>query len=381
VSGPSTTSTGLLRRLAGATLLLATSLLVSALLAEGALRLLAASGNRVARQVAAADPDAVKVEPFGAFGYRQRPGAVLHYGNGTSASANRLGFRGPDVTVPKPAGVYRIVLLGESSTHGWYVNDDQTIDAYLRAVLAGERPDLRVEVVDLAYDGYDSYQMWQRLAHDGVPLQPDLVVVNAGVNDVRNARYAHLHGDPDPRTLIWEPELRRQEAEIARGGPTLWTRLKHVSYLTRLPGVIRQDLTARRRGAGPAAGGHPDPGAADNFQRNIERIAAIAGRLRAPLVLSTPPSALFLPDAPSPMLRRDYWLQDRAATQRYRDTLAARLRVVAARLRAESQPAVYVAPRLPGAAFLDDVHLTPEGNRAMAEALATAIGPFLPPRR
>jgi len=364
---------------AGVAALLAASLLLAGLLSEAALRVLAASGNRVGQRIAAFDPFAIKVEPHGAYGYRQRPGAVLAYANGTHASANRQGFRGPEVAVPKPAGTIRIVLLGESSTHGWYVDDDQTIDAYLRAALASARPDLRVEVVNLAYDGYDAYQMWQRLLDDGVRLEPDLIVVNAGANDVRNAHFRGLHGDPDPRTLIWEADLRRLRAQQAAGGPTLWTRIKHWSYLARLPGIVR-GLRQRRLGDGTDGRG-PFPEAADNFQRNIDRIADVAQHLGVPLLLCTPPSALLMPDAPRPMEPRSYWVGGAAATQRYRDTLAARLRGITARRAAAGQRVAYLSPKLPGRLFLDDVHLTAEGNRAMAATFAAAIAPFLPQKQ
>jgi len=371
---------GRLKRAAAAAALLAFALLVAAGLAEGALRALAAAGNRLARQVAAVDPFAIKIEPHGAFGYRQRPGAVLVYGNGTRATANAEGFRGPEVTVPKPPGTFRVVLLGESSTHGWYVDDSLTIDAYLRQILAAERPDLRCEAVNLAYDGYDAYQMWQRLLDDGARLQPDLVVVNAGANDVRNAKYAGL-GDPDPRTLIWEADLRRLRQERAAGGPSAWTRVKHWLYLARFPGVVREDLARRRGGARGTAPRGPYPDAANNFERNLERIADVARGLGVPLLLSTPPSALLLPDAPRHMPPRDYWLADAATTQRYRDTLAARLRGLAARLEAAGRPVRLVSHTMPGRFFLDDVHLTAEGNRRMAADFAAAITPFLPPKR
>lgn len=367
-------------RAAGVVGLLAGGLLVAALLAEGTLRVLAATGNRLARQVAAVDPYAIKIEPHGAFGYRQRPGAVLEYANGTRATANAQGFRGPTVKIPKPAGVYRVILLGESSTHGWYVSDSQTIDAYMRQDLAAARPELKTEVANLAYDGYDAYQMLERLTDDGVALAPDAIIVNAGVNDVRNARFPHL-GDPDPRTLIWEADLRRLRLEHARGGPSLRTRVKHWLFLARLPGVVRENLARRRAGSGPggavsAQGPYPD--AADNFEKNLARIADAARRLRVPLLLSTPPSALRLPDAPASMPPRDYWIRDAATTQRYRDTLAARLRGLAVRLAAAGQSVHVVGHTLQGRMFLDDVHLTPEGNRAMAADFTAALGPLLP---
>lgn len=371
-------SGAILRRVAAAATLLLCSLVVAALATEGGLRALAALGNPVARGVAAADPYAVKVEPHGAFGYRQRAGAVLPYPNGTHATANRMRFRGPVVNEPKPPGTYRILLLGESSTHGWSVNDSETIDAYLRADLAAERPGLRAEMVNLAYDGYDAYQIWQRLLSDGVPLSPDLIIVNAGVNDVRNAYYPGL-SDPDPRTLIWEGEMRRQREERARGGPSAWIRVKHLSFVARFPAVIRQKLAMRRAAWAASSAVSPHPDAAENFTRNVERIAAVARTLSIPLVLSTPPSALLLPDAPV-MVPRSYWIVDRATTQRYRDTLATRMRAVAEHAGAEGQPVAYVAPQLPARMFIDDCHLTPEGNRAMARELARAIAPYLPRR-
>src|SRR5262245_6628762 len=148
-----------------------------------------------------ADPFAISIEPHGQLGYRQRPNSTFHYSNGTQATSNAAGYRGPLVAVTKPPRTVRIILLGGSTTHGWGVEDGQTIDTYMRAILAERHPEVAVEVVNLAFDGYDSHQLVERLRTDGLRLAPDLIIVNDGINDVRNSRIADLK-DPDPRTLI-----------------------------------------------------------------------------------------------------------------------------------------------------------------------------------
>ncbi len=360
----------------GATLLLA---LLSGLFAlglvEGALRVLVARvGGPLGRQLAAWDPYAVKVQPHGRFAYRQRPGTVFPYPNGTRANVNARGWRGPVVATPKPAGTVRIVLLGESTTHGWGVNDDETVDAYLRADLAARLPGRTVEVVNLAFDGYDAYQIWQRLRSDGVALAPDALVLNAGVNDVRNARFAGL-SDPDPRTLLWDGEMRRLRDEAARGGPTIGTRAKHYLFLARLPGALRNLRVMSRSGPRAAEQAYPD--AADQFSLNVGRIADEAARLGVPLLLSTPPSVITRPDAPRDMAPRSYWIVDPATTQAYRDTLAGRLLRIARERNRADLPVVYVAHDLTGDLFLDDCHLTPDGNRRLAADFAAALEPLL----
>ena len=70
--------------------------------------------------------------------------------------------------------------------------DSQTIDAYMRRAFQERVSDLRVEVVNLAFDGYDSRQDLERLKIDGMRLEPDLIIVNNGINDVRSAQFENV---------------------------------------------------------------------------------------------------------------------------------------------------------------------------------------------
>ena len=363
-------------RLIGSLGLVAASLCFAALVLEIALRVLEPLGLSIAGAIGRRDPYAVLIEPHGELGYRQRANAVLHYQNGTRATANAESYRGPIVARTKPPGTFRVILLGESTTHGWGVNDDETIDAYLREILrtAPATAGRTVEVVNLAYDGYDSYQLYERLKSDGIPREPDLIIVNAGINEVRSATLPGLV-ERDPRTLIWEAELSRLRSERARRGPTLWVRAKHWSYVARLPSVLRQ----RSGTAGaptPVAARPAYPEAVTIFERHLERIDSLASAHGVPVFFSTPPSALLLPGAP-PLGRRTYYLDTPEETQAYRDLLDERMRSLTERLGAKGRDVAYIPHRMTADLFLDDCHLTPAGNRRMAETFAAAILPMV----
>lgn len=342
---------------------------------EGALRVASATSPALASTLRSYDPLAVQIVPIGQYGYRQRPGARLTYRNGTSATANALGFRGPEVSLEKPAGTLRILLLGGSTTHGWGVDDSATIDAHLRDILHARYPERRFEVLNLALDGFDSHALVERLRAEGLRYDPDVVIVNTGINDVRNVRIPNLQ-DPDERMLIWESVLRRLRAEEAAGGPSLWSRTKHRLMVARMPGVLRDATTNRRIQQGrPVESVHPE--GIEIFTRNLHRMAALADSADALLLLSTPPSSLRSKYQPQDVSSISYWVINAETTQQVRDTLAARLRGVADSMRTAGGRVAHVPHALPDEVFFDDCHLTGRGNRMMAEDFATALGPWL----
>lgn len=75
---------------------------------------------------------------------------------GGAYRTNRLGLRGPEVRRPKPAGVFRVAVVGDSCAFGLGLDLPDTFGARLEA-LRGPRGE-RVEVVRLAVPGYSSLQ-------------------------------------------------------------------------------------------------------------------------------------------------------------------------------------------------------------------------------
>src|SRR5262245_52633443 len=104
-------------------------------LGELAVRGVALVNGDWSRRLRGSDPAASVIEPHGELGYRQKPRSTYRYINGTKATSNAMGFRGPEVAIPKPPELIRIVLLGGSTTHGWGVNDSETIDTFMRREL------------------------------------------------------------------------------------------------------------------------------------------------------------------------------------------------------------------------------------------------------
>jgi lysophospholipase L1-like esterase len=95
-----------------------------------------------------------------------------------------LGFRGREVDLPKPPGRLRIVIIGDSVTLGWGVNDADTFPAQAEAILRERFPGRDLEVINLGVGGYDTRQEVTLLERNVARLDPDVVLVGFYSNDV-----------------------------------------------------------------------------------------------------------------------------------------------------------------------------------------------------
>ena len=107
----------------------------------------------------------------------------LHYKHGI----NLRGYRGPSVG-RKQAGEKRVAILGGSTTWGFGLKAGQDFPAQLQRVLA-ERPDVShqapVNVLNLGFNNEGAYSFKFTLK-DYAYLEPDVVVLYSGYNDVKN---------------------------------------------------------------------------------------------------------------------------------------------------------------------------------------------------
>ena len=197
---------------------------VGLVLIEVALRLQQSSRDGVRNQF---------VEDRGLLHHRLRPhfdGVV----RGARFTTNSRGLRDREFAVPKPVGVFRIAVLGDSFTEGSGLTDAEAMPKRLEARLRQRSCGTGVEVVNAGVSSYSPILYYLHLKHVVAPLQPDLVVLNVDMTDVHEdmirTEIASLDAEGLPvavpanrrlesaQTLlpILPPALRGLEAPIAR---------------------------------------------------------------------------------------------------------------------------------------------------------------------
>ncbi|HYO63991.1 MAG TPA: SGNH/GDSL hydrolase family protein [Pyrinomonadaceae bacterium] len=198
----------------------------------------------------------------------------------THVSTNAQGLRHEGDLGPKPAGAIRVVCLGDSVTFGYrvpvvwperpdeYARDWLPYPALLERALRAANPGRQIEVVALAVPGYTSHQGLLWLRRDIERLDPDLVTVCFGWNDIV------LRPRPDSQTM--------SDGFLSVN----FRRLMSVSQL-----VTHAALRMQR---GDADAGKPAPAPQtprvprDEYVRNILEMARLARERGAPAVVIAP---------------------------------------------------------------------------------------------
>ena len=105
---------------------------------------------------------------------------------------NSLGLRSPEITLAKPPDTFRILVLGDSVTFGWSLRGEDTYASQLASLLATLRPNQRVEVINAGVSGYGTWQELRWLQETGLALEPDVIIVQAHLNDAADNLWGTL---------------------------------------------------------------------------------------------------------------------------------------------------------------------------------------------
>jgi lysophospholipase L1-like esterase len=101
-----------------------------------------------------------------------------------SSDHNAMGYRGPEIELPKPPDIFRIVAVGGSTTYGIGVAESDSWPRLLEGILRDEYGYSHVEVVNMGAVGYTTWNSLSNFEFRGLEMQPDMLMVYHGINDI-----------------------------------------------------------------------------------------------------------------------------------------------------------------------------------------------------
>lgn len=305
---------------------------------------------------------------------------------------NALGFRGEEISLVKPDGAYRIVAVGGSTTYSVDVDDyrdsyPHQLEDYLR-----EQGFDHIEVINAGVGSYSSFQNFINIQFRVLPVQPDLIIVYQGYNDI-HARFVYPYSEyqadnsghiAPPITDTIMPEILEYSTALRIIGIRANLTKPHSAldwHRYKLASSSRRDefLNQWRAGAYPS-GIFVEASAMEmllnnpptHFERNLESMVAVARQHEVDTLLVTfiTSTEFNLP----PVASEEYIF----ALKQHNDiTRAVAERAVAER--AET-PLFDLAAVFPDdrSLFTDGRHMNEEGNRLRAQLIGDfVIGEFL----
>ena len=297
-------------------------------------------------------------------------------------STNNLGFRGDPLTVPKPNDEFRIFMVGGSTTECLYLDDSKAITRVMQNELGkSEAGKFTVKVYGAGKSGDASDDHCSMIVHRIVQLEPDMIVLFAGVNDLTRSiyNYDYLHYVPEG-AAVKIPLLRSLATEFQIG-----RRLRYL-LLRLYPGVpgrfqeiyiqSRYREAARLCAAMPISNEQPRVDAT-GYGNNLKTIAGVARAHGIQLVLMTQQTTWNGPNTPE---MKEWQSMLCRGTVRYREdlmdqameTFNDQMRQTA---RQYSLPLYDLARTMPKSRdfFYDDVHFNDQGAHDVGLQLAALI--------
>lgn len=298
-------------------------------------------------------------------------------------TTNNLGFRGDDLTIPKPANEFRIFMVGGSTTECLYLDDSKTITRVLQNELNKSKgANLTVKVYGAAKSGDASDDHCSMIVHRIVQLQPDMIIVFAGINDLTRAlvNYDYLHYVKDePPDRLRSLKYLATDCQIVRRFHYLFSRITppvtQVFQEIHLRSQYKNEITLCN--SVPLSNEHPRIDLAA-YANNLRTIAGVAQAHGIKLVLMTQQTTWNGPDNAN--LKEWQWLLCRSGTRFREDYMNEALTALNDQTRQVARefslPVYDLAVTMPKSRdfFYDDVHFNDRGAKEAAIGLAAVIG-------
>jgi len=279
--------------------------------------------------------------------YELAPGTRSTY-LGLPIEVNSFGLRGPEITLAKPDGTFRVAALGDSLTFGYGILADESWPAALERALNEDPAALgasAVQVLNFGVSGYNASDEALVLRHKALAFEPDVVVVGYFLNDAQIAPLQPL------QRYFHEPEM--------------WER----SHLLRWIDAWRFARgKARFGGDGHLYHHEPDGPGWRMVTQAFDDMHALGAERGVPVLVVTLPAFAPFPD----------WASYRWSELHARILDAARARGLEA---LDLVPAFQQSMRAPKDLAVDSEHPNAAGQEIVARAIAAEIRRIVTARR
>ncbi len=282
-----------------------------------------------------------------------------------------LGFRGKSLqTVKKAPGVRRIFFVGASTTENQHLPEEKTFPGLVEARLRARG--LNVEVGNAGIGGHGAARSFAIIAHRILALEPDLIVVLEGENDLTQSFDEHF--DPTNAENPLEVKLTFKDWLLTKS--RLVQILDAPKEVDLRPFLEKGRAEARKRPYFVPKEIDPLRGLAP-FESYLRKIALVCGEARVPVIFMTQPTLWKVDNTPAE--KDALWLSsigpgpihiDPATCRKLMDAYNdATRRVAAGHVLVDLDR---VVPR-DLEHFYDDAHMTALGNEVVASAVVAAI--------
>jgi lysophospholipase L1-like esterase len=273
---------------------------------------------------------------------------------------NNLGFRGPETSVQKPPGTFRIVALGDSTTFGHREAMLSAYPAQLEVALNGPAGscERRYEVINAGVEGYSARHVLARLEKEVLPIAPDMVIIYVGWNDLFGRDPERRLPDVDRNS--WFNRLLRESYLLKGATKIVFERIRPLQE------AVTPERVARYQRFVPAS-----------FSEETRRIVATARAGGVQVALATLPSLLGAEDwevsrailhypafTARPELLRILWERYNQAIRQLAEEMDVPLLDLAQGVR---------SVRNGRTLFIDTLHFNTAGYHVVAEILLTGL--------
>lgn len=208
-----------------------------------------------------------------------------------SFTTNSYGFRGGALAMPKAATEFRVFLVGGSTVECFYIDDGDELGAVIeRRLSIHAAPDAAIHLYNVGLSGAASDDHISMIAQRLIHLEPDLIVVMCGINDLlRSMRgFDYLHYPRPVRKIAWwrfcaRFQIGRRLIYLKQRVQPEPRRLQEARTLTSRYGrLVKLQQATPETEAPPLTNIAP-------YRHNLETIAGIARSHRVGLVFVTHP--------------------------------------------------------------------------------------------